>query len=307
MQRLNRTESPGRHDHLERMERIRAASLVSPATLLITVMFVLPLLLFIRFSFNQFVPGEFMKTAWTLENYIKFLSDPYYLKILFRTIAIAVASTVLALILAFPVAHFLARLRKRWKSILIIIVVFPLLLGNVIRAMGWIAVFSQAGLMNQLLQRFGAISSPLQILQTPFAVTIVLAAVVMPYMILTLQAVLEKIQPDLEEAARDLGASAWQVFRLVILPLAMPGILAGTLLVFVLCMNAYATPILIGGPKVLMMAPALYSQIQDVSNWPLGAAMAVVLIAVTLATSAFYSHILSRSRYYRSIEGGTQA
>jgi len=305
MQPLNRTESPVRHDHLVRMERIRAASLVSPATLLITVMFVLPLLLFIRFSFNQFVPGEFMKTAWTLENYIKFLSDPYYLKILFRTIAIAVASTVLALILAFPVAHFLARLRKRWKSILIIIVVFPLLLGNVIRAMGWIAVYSQAGLMNQLLQSFGAISSPLQILQTPFAVTVVLAAVVMPYMILTLQAVLEKIQPDLEEAARDLGASAWQVFRLIILPLAMPGILAGTLLVFVLCMNAYATPILIGGPKVLMMAPALYSQIQDVSNWPLGGAMAVVLIAVTLVTAALYSRILSRM-YFRSIEGGTQ-
>ncbi len=246
-----------------------------------------------------------MKTAWTLENYIKFFSDPYYLRILLRTITISVTSTVLALILAFPVAHFLARLRKRWKSILIIIIVFPLLLGNVVRAMGWIAVFSQAGLMNRLLLSSGAISSPLQILQTPFAVTVVLAAVVMPYMILTLQAVIEKIQPDLEEAARDLGASAWQVFRLVILPLAMPGILAGTLLVFVLCMNAYATPLLIGGPKVLMMAPALYSQIQEVSNWPLGGAMAVVLIGVTLLTSVVYSRILSR-KYLRSVEGGTQ-
>ena len=159
--------------------------------------------------------------------------------------------------------------------------------------------------MNRLLLSSGAISSPLQILQTPFAVTVVLAAVVMPYMILTLQAVIEKIQPDLEEAARDLGASAWQVFRLVILPLAMPGILAGTLLVFVLCMNAYATPLLIGGPKVLMMAPALYSQIQEVSNWPLGGAMAVVLIGVTLLTSVVYSRILSR-KYLRSVEGGTQ-
>jgi putative spermidine/putrescine transport system permease protein len=305
MQRLNRTERPAQHDHLMRAERLRAVSLVSPATLLLTVMFILPLLLFVRFSFNQFVPGEFMKTAWTLENYIKFLSDPYYLRILLRTIIISVTSTVVALILAFPVSYFLARLRKRWKSLLIIIVVFPLLLGNVIRAMGWIAVFSQAGLMNRLLLSFGAISSPLQILQTPFAVTVVLAAVVMPYMILTLQAVIEKIQPDLEEAARDLGASTWQVFRLVIFPLAMPGILAGTLLVFVLCMNAYATPILIGGPKVLMMAPALYSQIQDVSNWPLGGAMAVVLIGVTLATSALYSRILSR-KYIRSFEGGTR-
>jgi putative spermidine/putrescine transport system permease protein len=288
-----------------RLEQIRAASLVSPATLLLTVMFVLPLLLFVRFSFNQFVPGEFMKTAWTLENYIKFLTDPFYLKVLLRTIIISVTSTVLTLMLAFPVAYFLARLRKRWKSLLIILVVFPLLLGNVIRAMGWIAVFSQAGLMNRLLLSLGAVSSPLQILQTPFALTVVLAAVVMPYMILTLQAVIEKIQPDLEEAARDLGASTWQVFRLVIFPLAMPGILAGTLLVFVLCMNAYATPLLIGGPKVLMMAPALYSQIQDVSNWPLGGAMAVVLIGVTLATSALYSRILSR-KYLRSMEGGTR-
>jgi len=87
MQRVNRTERPAQHDHLMRAERIRAASLVSPATLLLTVMFILPLLLFVRFSFNQFVPGEFMKTAWTMENYIKFLSDPYYLKILLRTIS----------------------------------------------------------------------------------------------------------------------------------------------------------------------------------------------------------------------------
>jgi putative spermidine/putrescine transport system permease protein len=136
MQRLNRTERPAQHDHLMRAERLRAVSLVSPATLLLTVMFILPLLLFVRFSFNQFVPGEFMKTAWTLENYVKFLSDPYYLRILLRTIIISVTSTVLALILAFPVSYFLARLRKRWKSLLIIIVVFPLLLGNVIRAMG---------------------------------------------------------------------------------------------------------------------------------------------------------------------------
>ena len=302
-----RPQTPGAHaaqaDRLMRRDRIQAVSLVSPATLLLTVMFVLPLLLFVRFSFNQFVPGEFMKAAWTLENYVKFLSDPYYLAILLRTILISVASTVLTLILAFPVAYFLARLRKRWKSLLLILVVFPLLLGNVIRAMGWIAVFSQSGLMNRTLMSLGVISNPLQILYTPFAVTVVMAAVVMPYMILSLQAVIERIQPDLEEAARDLGASRWQVLQNVVLPLAMPGILAGTLLVFVLSMNAYATPLLIGGPKVLMMAPALYSQIQEVSNWPLGGAMAVVLIAVTLFTSALYSRILSRG-YFRSIEGG---
>lgn len=265
-----------------------------PATVLVTVFFVFPLLIFLRYSFNRFDPGQFMQSAWTLENYIKFFSDPYYVAILGRTFAVALVATLLTLVLAFPLAYYLARMQSRRKSLLIMLVVLPLMVGNTTRAMGWIALFSEVGVINFMLRELGLVKAPVQILQTPGAVIVAIASVVLPYMILTLQAVIEGIDPVLEEAARDLGASKWRVMWSIVLPLSMPGILAGTLLVFVLCINAYSTPLLIGGPRVLMMAPALYAQIQEVSNWPFGGAMAMILVVMTLFLSAVYVRLVER-------------
>lgn len=275
-------------------QSLRVGSLIGPTTILVTVMFLLPLLIFLRSSFNQYVPGQFMQSAWTLESFHKFLTDPYFLSILGRTFSISLASTLLALILGFPVAYFLVRTKSKRKSIIIMLIVFPLLVGNMIRNVGWIALFSGSGLLNRWMMSIGFIDEPVQILQTPTSVIIAITNVVLPYMVLTLQSVLERIEPALEEAAYDLGASRWTVMKAIVFPLGMPGILAGTLFVFVLSMNAYTTPLVIGGPKVQMMAPALYSQISQASNWPMGAAMATILIIFTLVFTIAYLLVMEK-------------
>ncbi|MFJ5759168.1 ABC transporter permease [Neobacillus sp. NPDC093182] len=268
--------------------------LMGPTTIIVTLMFLLPLIIFLRSSLNEFVPGQFMKTAWTLESFKNFLTDPFYLNILWRTFYISLSSTLLSLVLGFPVAYFLVRMKSKRKSMIIMLIVFPLLVGNMIRNVGWIALFSGSGLVNRWMMSLGFIQEPMQILQTPLSVIIAITNVVLPYMVLTLQSVLERIDPALEEAAYDLGASRWTVMKSIVLPLGMPGILAGTLFVFVLSMNSYTTPLVIGGPKVQMMAPALYSQITQASNWPMGAAMAFILIVFTLALSLVYLMIMEK-------------
>jgi putative spermidine/putrescine transport system permease protein len=275
--------------------RFEIGTLIAPTTILITIMFLLPLFYFLRVSFNQNILGGFMESAWTIENYIGFYADPYFLKILWNTIYIAIAATFLTFIMAFPIAYILARMTSKWKGVLIALVVFPLLVGNIVRDIGWIAFFSENGLVNRIIIQIGLTDDPVQFLETPPAVIIAIANVVLPYMILSIQSVIERINPALEEAAIDLGASRWNVIRTVLMPIAMPGILAGTLFVFILSMNAYTTPLVIGGTKVQMMAPALYAQITEVSNWPMGSAMAIILITITLLSSVLYLRVIERT------------
>ncbi|WP_052126227.1 ABC transporter permease [Ureibacillus massiliensis] len=274
---------------------ISISSLIAPATILVTFLFILPLVNFLRTSFNRNIPGGSYESAWTLENFVEFFSDSYFLNILWNTILISFVATIFSLILAFPIAYLLARTKSKFKGILIGLVVFPLLVGNIVRDIGWIALFSETGLINELLLAIGIIDTPESFLGTHIAVIIAISNVVLPYMIISIQSVIENINPSLEESAKDLGASNWMVMRSIVIPLAMPGILAGTLFVFILSMNAYTTPLIIGGTKVQMMAPALYSQITEVSNWPLGSAMAVVLIAITLITSVIYLRVMEKS------------
>jgi putative spermidine/putrescine transport system permease protein len=276
------------------MRRSPAPLLALPALVVVLAVLGIPLVILARYSFNRFVPGQFMVEAVTLENYVKFASDPYYRGVLWTTVQVALLSTVISLVAGFPVAYFLARTQSRWKSLLVILVVFPLLVGNVVRAAGWLAMLGTKGFVNTALLWVGAIEQPIKILYTPTAVVIGIVAVVLPYMILTLQSVLEGINFAVEEAARNLGAGRLTVLRRVTLPLALPGIVAGTVLVFILCMNAYATPVLLGGPSFRMMAPALYDQMTKANNWPFGAALAFVLMAATLLLTLFASMFLQR-------------
>lgn len=269
--------------------------LLLPSILILLVFFVLPLLILFRYSFNEFAPGELMRQALTLENYLRFFTDDFYRNVLVTTIWIALLCTLISLIFAFPVAYYLARLRSRYKGLLIMLVVFPLLVGNEVRAAGWIALLGNQGFFNSVLSDLGLIDSPVRIMFTWRAVIPGILAVVLPYMILTLQTVLEGIDDALREAALNLGASPWTTFRTVTLPLAIPGIIAGTSLVFILCMNAYATPVLLGGPRFHMMAPTVYDQIAAVSNWPFGAALAFILMFTTLVLTFVSAAVLQRN------------
>ena len=280
--------------------RLRAASfgLTLPATLVVVAVLGLPMVLLFRYSLNLYDRYDMMAEALTLKNYASIFSDAFFRNVLLRTIYVAAISTAITLVLAFPVAYFIARAPVRWKSLLIICVVFPLLVGNLVRAAGWMAVMGNRGFLNQLLLGVGAIGEPLEILYTPTAVVTGIVAVVLPFMILSLQSVLEQIDPSLEEAAGNLGARPFTTFHRIILPLALPGVIAGTALVFILCMNAYATPVLLGGPRFHVMGPQVYQQIVGQSNWPFGGALAFILMGTTLVLTVVSTTFIQR-RYGR--------
>ncbi|OZI66402.1 ABC transporter permease [Bordetella genomosp. 11] len=276
------------------------AGLAFPASLVVLLIIVVPLLQLVRYSFNHFDPADMMQAAFTLENYAKFFADPYYRGVFLTTVGVAALCTVLALILGFPVAYFLARTDSRHKSLFVILLVFPLMVGSVVRAAGWMVILGNAGIVNAVLKGLGLIEHSLQLMYTPTAVVVGTTAVVMPYLILTLQSVLEGMDFSVEEAARNLGAGFFTTFRRVVLPIAAPGVAAGTMLVFILCMNAYATPVLLGGTGLTMMAPALYDQITRASNWPFGSAMALILVCATLLM-ALLSNWLIHRRYVKTM------
>jgi putative spermidine/putrescine transport system permease protein len=270
------------------------ALLVVPACLLVLALLVGPMILMFRISLNQFSPTQLMVQTFSVDNYVKAATDPYYQQIILSTLGIALLCTALTLVLAFPAAYWLGRIESRWKSLAVIATLFPLLVGNVVRSAGWMALFARGGLVNMALLKIGIVSEPLEIMYTPKAVVLGIIAVVLPYMILTISAVIESIPRDLEYAAANLGASGARVFWRVILPLSAPGVAAGSVLVFVLCMNTYATAVLLGGPRFKMMAPAVYDQFVSGNNWPMGATLAFMLLAVTMAFTVFGSVAFAR-------------
>jgi putative spermidine/putrescine transport system permease protein len=273
------------------------ALLVLPACLLVLGLLIGPLILLFRISLNHFSPTQLMIQAFSFDNYVQAAHDPYYQEIILTTLGMALLCTALTLVIAYPAAYWLGRLQSRWKSLVVIATLFPLLVGNVVRSAGWMALFERDGLINVTLLRLHLISHPLTLMYTPKAVVFGIIAVVLPYMILTISAVIENIPRDLEDAAANLGAPALKIFWRVILPLSAPGVAAGSILVFVLCMNTYATAVLLGGPRFKMMAPAIFDQFVRGNNWPMGATLAFMLLAVTMSFTIFGS--IAFARRYR--------
>ena len=281
------------------IRRRRAAiALMLPASILVLIFLALPLLLLFRYSLNRFVPGQFMVEALTLENYVKCVTDPYYSAVLKTTLLMAIGVTLTCLVAGFPVALYLARTTVRWKSILILAVILPLFVGNAVRAAGWMVAFGQKGIVSYLVDLLVPMASPLTIMYTPWAVFIGIISVNLPFVVLTLQSVLEGIDRSSEEAAQSLGATPFDAWRLITLPLAIPGVLAAAVLCFILTMNAYATPVLLGGPRFQMMAPVVANEVLNQNNWPFGAALSFMLMAVTLVLTAIANLVVARRYSY---------
>jgi putative spermidine/putrescine transport system permease protein len=273
------------------------ALLVVPACLLVLALLVGPMVLMFRISLAQYSPTQLMIETFSFDNYARAATDPYYQQVILTTLGISLLCTALTLVIAYPAAYWVGRIESRWKSLIVIATLFPLLVGNVVRSAGWMALFTRDGLINTALLRIGVISQPLELMYTPKAVVFGIIAVVLPYMILTIASVIESIPRDLEDAASNLGASALKVFWRVILPLSAPGVAAGCVLVFVLCMNTYATAVLLGGPRFKMMAPAIFDQFVRGNNWPMGATLAFMLLAVTMGFTLLGS--IAFARRYR--------
>jgi putative spermidine/putrescine transport system permease protein len=284
------------HQELMRKnQNLTAAALLGPATIFIAVGLLAPLAILLRYSLNEFVAQtKTMVDALTIQNYITFFTDPYYTGALGTTVRVALLVTVVCLVLGFPLAYVVARTQSRYKHLLIIAIVLPLFVGNSVRAAGWMVVFGNKGFFNASLMGLGILSKPLEIMFTEKAVIIGIIAVNLPFMVLSLQSVIESIDRAVEEAAFSLGAPPLTMFHRVLWPLALPGILAGTLLTFILAMNAYATPFLLGGPLFKMMAPVIYNEFTQKTNWPFGGAIAFILMAVTLSLTIVANVMLRR-------------
>jgi putative spermidine/putrescine transport system permease protein len=280
---------------MNRKPRLTASALLAPATIFVALSLFAPLAILFRYSLNEFdASKKMMVEAVTASNYAKFFTDPYYTSALVTTLEVAAFATLICLAVGFPLAYVVARTQSRFKHLLIIAIVLPLFVGNSVRAAGWMVVFGNKGFLNASLTGLGLITRPLEIMFTEKAVIIGIIAVNLPFMVLSLQSVIEGIDRAVEEAAFSLGAPPAAMFRRVLWPLALPGILAGTILTFILAMNAYATPYLLGGPLFKMMAPVIYNEFTQKTNWPFGGAIAFILMSVTLGLTLIANLVLQR-------------
>jgi putative spermidine/putrescine transport system permease protein len=257
--------------------------LLAPALLLLLVAFVVPVGMMVPMSFRPYVPLVGITDGFTVRYYTKLLTDSYYLEIIGRTLALGFMVTLATLVIGYPVALFLARTPSRWRSWLTILVVFPLMLNLVVRTFGWIALLAQNGLVNQALRALGVVDAPVKLLFNFAGLLIAMTHIFLPFMVLVLIGAIQNIPRDVEDAARVLGASWAGTFCRVTLPLSAPGILSGSILVFVLTISALVTPRLLGGPTYQVMATLIYDEFLQRLNWPAGSAQALLLTLMVLA------------------------
>lgn len=285
-------------DMAKKSSTLTASSLIGPATFICALGVIGPMLYLLRYSFNQYDAREFMIETFTLSNYVEFFTNPYFLNTYLTTLRVGAVATLICLIFGFPLAYVLARTRSRHKDLMIIGIVLPLFVGNAVRAAGWMSFLGSRGLLSVTLMDWGITSGPTDFMYTEGTVIVGIIAVNLPYMVLSLQSVIEGIDRNIEEAAFSLGAQPLVMVRRVLLPLALPGVAAGTILTFILAMNAYATPVLLGGPGFRMMAPVVYGQFQ-LNNWPGAAAIAFILMVTTLLLTMLVS-LTTRQRFRSS-------
>lgn len=219
--------------------------------------------------------------TWTLENYRQLAGDRTFLDVFWITLRTALIVTVGTLLLGYPVALALSRLRANAATLVLVLVLLPFWTSVLVRSYAWMVLLGRHGLVNELLIGLGVLTSPLRLLNTSFAVCIAMVHILLPYMVLPIASVLRQIDGALLRAAAGLGAPPWRVFLQVVLPLSMPGVAAGTLLVFVLALGFYITPALVGGPRDLMLSMLIAQQV-DLLNWPYAACLSAALLATTL-------------------------
>jgi putative spermidine/putrescine transport system permease protein len=246
--------------------------LALPTLLALTAFFVVPMV-YILINTLQ---------ADGVKYFQKFFCDAMYLGILKTTIVISLEVTAIALLLGYPTAYFMARTQSKLKNVLMIVIIFPFLVSAVVRSYGWMVILGGRGLLNQLLLALGLIGQPLTIMNTSAAVIIGLVHLLIPYMILSITAVIQNINPNLEYAANSLSANPLQTFLRVILPLSTPGVISGCILVFTMSMTSYVTPKLLGGSQFRMMSTMVFQEVNINFNWGFASAISYILLFTIL-------------------------
>ena len=254
---------------------------------------IVPLLLLIATSFLTYDQTNLVRFEFSLEAYRQ-LADPVYLKVIWRSLKLAVITTFLCLTLGYPFAWYTARLSPRWRTAVLICLMIPFWTNSLVRTYAIRMVLGTQGILNKSLLYLGIIDSPIRMMYTDYAVVAGLFYLMLPFMILPLYASIEKLNYQLIEAARDLGAGAVATFRKVILPLTLPGIIAGCVMVFVPTMGLFYVASLLGGARQLLIGNLIQQQFLNARNWPLGSATSVLLIAVMTIMLAGYGLLAHR-------------
>jgi putative spermidine/putrescine transport system permease protein len=268
--------------------------LSGPALLLFTGLLLAPLVLTLILSFRVFSDTAGVTAAYTLSNYWEVVSDPYYHTIFLRTAGLAFAVTFLSILLGVPETIILARMKKPWQSLCLLIVLGPLLISVVVRTLGWQILLGNNGVLNNVLQALHITDEPIRLVFTMTGMIIALTHVLVPFMVMSVWANMQKLDSQVEWAGRSLGGTPFKVFRRVVLPQIMPGVLSGSIIVFALSASAFATPALIGGRRLKVVATAAYDEFLGTLNWPLGASIAVLLLIANVAIVMGCSRLAER-------------
>jgi putative spermidine/putrescine transport system permease protein len=274
--------------------KMTGALLASPLLLLLLLAFVAPVLLMVPLSLHPYEPGTGISAGWTLANYTSIVTDEYYREVVVRTLVLGFGVTAICLLMGYPLAYYIANAGPKMRLTLTMLVIFPMLLNLVVRSFGWIALLANRGLVNNLLMDIGLIERPIKMMFNLFGLLVGMSHIFLPFMVLMLVPAIQAISKDVQAAAYTLAASRLRVFWSITLPMSAPGILSGSILVFVLTISALVTPRMLGGPTYKVMATLIYDDFLQTLDWPAGAAMSFALTALTLLVIGLSSRVLKR-------------
>jgi len=263
--------------------RAYKASVAIPPLLWVTVFLLVPYAILFCYSFWSVSAFQAVVHNWNLQNYLQLMRNPIYLSVLFRSMRIAGAVTVLALLLGYPLAYYVSFHAAKRKDLLYQLVIIPLWASYLVRGYAWKTILGSEGVLNGFLQYMHITHHPVEFfLYSPFAVVLTLTHIYTPFTFLPIFASLEHVPRNLIEASHDLGASPWATFRRIVLPLSLPGILAGATFAFVLTLGDFLAPLLVGGPSGIMISNIVVSLFGAAYNWPLGAAISLCMLLIVV-------------------------
>lgn len=269
--------------------------LSAPALLLYGVVVIVPIAMTFLLSFHDFSTLKGIQPVVILKNWRELFTDSYFHEMFLRTLRISVAVTLICMALGAPEAYILHRMAPRWKGVFLLVILGPLLISVVARTLGWALLFGgETGVINKALMRLHVIDSPIPFMFTETGVVIALSHVLVPFMVLSVWASLQRLDPQVGNAALSLGATPATMLRRVVLPQVMPGVLSGAIIVFALAASAFATPAIIGGRRLKVAATLAYDEFLNTLNWPLGAAVAILLLVALVAIVVGSNRLVER-------------
>lgn len=270
--------------------------LLSPALVFITALVVIPMAFILVYSFYENIDLAVDVPAFQFGNWEELFTDSYYHTAIWKTLRLSLIVTVLAAVLGYIPAYVIAMTKYRHKWLLLLLLILPFWISFIIRTLSWIHIFGNQSALNGLMNLLGLGDLPVQIMYTEFTVIVGFIHVFLPYMILNVYVSLEGIDKNLEPAARTLGATPWQAFKEVTLPLSLPGLAAGSLLVFVLTGGSYVTPLILGGPSDFLFGNLVYDAVVTELNWPMGATLSFTLLFLLGSVVILYSRLMGMNQ-----------